>query len=55
MATKGARHKEGTLVRKFQLKYHKAAFFGWKAVYLSMKRLAIALSNFEQKTRQRDF
>lgn len=51
MATKGARHHEATLVKKFQRKYHKAAFFGWKAVYLSMKRLAIALSNFESKTR----
>jgi hypothetical protein len=51
MATKGARHKEGTLVRKFQLKYHRAAFFGWKTVYLRMKRLVRALSNYECKRR----
>lgn len=51
MATKGCRHKEGSLVRKFQLKYHKAAFLGWKAAYLRTRRLAIALSNYERKTR----
>jgi hypothetical protein len=55
MATKGARHKEGTLVRKFQLKYHRAAFFGWKTAYLRTRRLAIALSNYERKTRQRHY
>jgi len=55
MATKGSRHSEGALVRKFQRKYHKAAFFGWKAVHLSTKRLVRALSNFEAKSRQRDY
>jgi len=29
MATKGHRHSEAFLVRKFQKKYHKGAFYGW--------------------------
>ena len=29
MATKGHRHSEATLIRKFQRKYHKGAFYGW--------------------------